>query len=413
MKKILFLTISFITICFFVVAQKTKRVLFLGNSYTYYSNLPQMVAQMATSTNDTLIFDSNTPGGYTLQEHSADTASINRIKKGNWDFVSLQEQSQRPALPINEVQINTFKYARVLDSLINVFNPCSETIFYMTWGRKFGDGDYCASVPLMCTYEGMDSLLRLRYTAMAENNNAIISPVSVVWKYIRKNYPSIELYDADNSHPSLAGTYLAACCFYTAIFRKNPLLISFNNAVPQLDAVKIKEAVKKILYDSLLTWKIGEFDTKANFSFIKSTENTLVFKNLTKNSSNFKWAFGDGITSTETNPTYTYATGGNYVVKLIATNCGLVDTLSLPISVSTTLPNTIKIYPNPVYNKLVISNSQVQKIEVVNAEGKLIVLGYKSVGQTTVVDFLNLSTGLYFVTVTVNGQTVTRKIIKR
>jgi Secretion system C-terminal sorting domain/PKD domain len=413
MNKIILLVVAIVFFNTQVFSQKLKRVLFIGNSYTYYSNLPKMVADMATSTNDTLIYDSNTPGGYTLQEHSTDTASINRIKKGKWDFVSLQEQSQRPALPISEVQLNTFKYARILDSIINVFNPCSETIFYMTWGRKFGDADYCASVPLMCTYQGMDSLLRLRYTTMAESNKAIISPVSVVWKYMRENYPSIELYDADNSHPSLSGTYLAACCFYTAIFRKNPLLITYTNAVPLADALKIKQAVKKIMFDSLLAWKIGEFDVNANFSFTKTGTNIFQFKNVSKNAIDFKWIFGDGSTSTEGSPNHTYTTGGNYTVKLIASNCSFADTFSLSFSATTALPSFIKMYPNPVFNKLIVNTSLVQKIEMVNAAGKTIIPVYKTDGQNTFIDFATLSTGIYFVTITANGQSVTQKILKR
>jgi hypothetical protein len=40
-----------------------KKVLFLGNSYTAVNNLPQMVADVASSAGDNLWFDSNTPGG--------------------------------------------------------------------------------------------------------------------------------------------------------------------------------------------------------------------------------------------------------------------------------------------------------------------------------------------------------------
>lgn len=72
----------------------------------------------------------------------------------------------------------------------------------------------------MCTYAGMDSLLHLRYMMMAEDNHAVVSPVGAVWNYIRANFPLIELYSPDESHPSVAGSYAAACCFYTSIFRK-------------------------------------------------------------------------------------------------------------------------------------------------------------------------------------------------
>ncbi len=114
----------------------TKRVLFLGNSYTQVNNLPQMVADAAISAGDTLLFDSNTPGGYTLQGHSTNAISLAKIAAGNWDYVVLQEQSQLPSFPIDQVETEVFPYAHLLDSIINAENPCGETVFYMTWGRK-------------------------------------------------------------------------------------------------------------------------------------------------------------------------------------------------------------------------------------------------------------------------------------
>jgi hypothetical protein len=40
---------------------------------------------------------------------------------------------------------------------------------------------------------------------MAETNDAIVAPVGAVWNYIRQNHPEIELYNPDESHPSLIG----------------------------------------------------------------------------------------------------------------------------------------------------------------------------------------------------------------
>jgi hypothetical protein len=245
-----------------------KRALFLGNSYTYANNLPQMIKDAALSTGDTLIFDSSTAGGYTFQNHFNDAGSRAKIVAGNWDYVVLQEQSQLPSFPNNSVNRNVFPYARKLDSLINVHNPCGETVFYMTWGRKTGDASNCAFWPPVCTYAGMDSLISLRYRTMAANNDAILSPVGAVWKYIRQHHPLIELYIPDESHPSVAGTYAAACSFYTTFFRKNPTAISFNTTLTAAEAATIRAATKLVVYDSLLKWHIGEYDLSAHFNYL-------------------------------------------------------------------------------------------------------------------------------------------------
>src|SRR4051812_45886499 len=76
---------------------QTFHVLFIGNSYTYVNNLPQIVADVASSMGDSLIYDSYAIGGYTLEQHFADSNCTNKIKAGGWDYVILQEQSQLPA----------------------------------------------------------------------------------------------------------------------------------------------------------------------------------------------------------------------------------------------------------------------------------------------------------------------------
>lgn len=298
---------------------QTKRVLYLGNSYTYANNMPQIVADIASSMNDTLLFDSNTPGGYTLQGHSTNAVSLEKISKGTWDFVVLQEQSQRPALSLNQVVANVFPYAKTLDSFIHEYNLCCETMFFMTWGRKNGDSYYCPEWPPVCTYEGMDSLLRLRYMMMADSNNAVVSPVGAVWRHIRECYPEIELYTSDESHPSPAGSYAAACCFYTAIFQEDPTLISYNFTLNDLEANKIKNATKLVVYDSLLNWHIGEYQLHADFDYEKIEGNTYQFYNLSQNADSFLWMFDEETDTTE-NPIYTFETPEIHNILLTAYN---------------------------------------------------------------------------------------------
>ncbi len=242
--------------------KKTKRVLFLGNSFTYVNDLPGMIAEIAKSTGDSLSYDSNLPGGHSIGNHSLNTVSIGKIMLGNWDFVVLQGQSYELATETPEVY--PFPYARKLDSLINVYNDCAETVFYMTWGLKNGDPSSCATVPFLCTYEKMDSIIHSNYRRMTDSNDAIVSAVGAVWRSIRKTNPLIELYQSDESHPSLAGTYAAACCFYASLYRKNPALITYNPGIPPADAAIIRNAAKLVVYDSLLHWHIGAYDHIVN-----------------------------------------------------------------------------------------------------------------------------------------------------
>jgi hypothetical protein len=409
MKYTITIFLLYISLTLFGQSQ-TKRVLFLGNSYTQVNNLPQMVADIALSTGDTVFFDSNTPGGYTLQGHATNATSLSKIAKGTWDFVVLQEQSQYPSFPLSQVEAEVFPFATKLDSLIIAANPCTETMFYMTWGRKNGDASNCATWPPVCTYAGMDSLLNLRYRMMADSNKALVSPVGVVWKYIRQQFPQIELYQSDESHPSEAGTYAAACCFYTTLFRKDPVNITFNGALSASDAANIRTAVKLIVYDSLLQWHIGEYDPKANFSYKDSSQQYILFTNTSSNATKFYWNFGDGDTSNVKHPTHNYKQSGKYQVMLISYNCNSVDTLIKSISIGASgiykLYNKIdfSISPNPSTTSLYINiySGNNYSYKILNLLGQEIHSG-KLNETPNLISISSLSEGTYIFQLTEKG----------
>ena len=317
------ITIVNLLISSFLFGQgQTKRALFLGNSYTYVNNLPQLIADVAVSMGDILIYGSHTIGGYTLEQHFADSNSTNKIKAGGWDYVILQDQSEAPAL-----EDYSGAGASYLCSLIEEYAPCARAMFYMTWGRKNGDTLYCPTWPPVCTYAGMDSLLHLRYMEMASINHAEVSPVGAVWKYIRQNYPSINLYEPDESHPSVSGTYVAACCFYTSLFKKDPTLISYNYVLSSTDATIIKNAAKHIVFDSLSNWFFENDLPTADFKYtIGPGINEVDFANESMNAEKYLWNFGDGYTSTDKNPIHHYLSDGAYIVKLTASSCDLSQT---------------------------------------------------------------------------------------
>lgn len=366
------------------VEAKTVRALFLGNSYTDYNNLPELVRQMALSTGDTLIFSKNTPGGYRFQQHSTNPTSLALIAEGNWDFVVLQEQSQLPSFPEGQVASQVYPYARALDSLVKHHNPCATTMFYMTWGRKYGDTDNCPYMDYLCTYEGMDSALQLRYTIMAENNEAAISPVAKVWRSIRTAYPSLELYTSDNSHPSNNGSYAAAASFYTMMFEKDPELITYNFSVTPANATIIRSIAKAIVFDSIDHWNrfVPSASLEPLFTHTFVTSSNVQFTNTTEGAVSYLWAFGDGSTSTEASPLHSYSAGGTYTVTLTVFDaCGKSATTTLDITISTTgndqnmtWSQHFNLYPNPTSDKVIISWSQIDvaAIKLINTLGVVI-----------------------------------------
>lgn len=405
-----------ISLCIFAHGQ-TKRVLFLGNSLTYVNDLPEIIYEIANSLGDTLDYDSYTPGGYTFQEHSTNNTSLNKIMEGNWDFVVLQG-SQLLSFPINQVEVEVFPYAHYLDSVINVYNTCGETMFYMTWGNKNGDASNCAIWPSVCTYEGMDDLIKERYRMMADSYKAVISPVGAVWRYIREHYPSIELYVEDEIHPSKAGSYAAACCFYTAIFRNDPSLIPYDYTLSPEVAGQIKTAVKRVMYDSLLSWHIGEYDLHSDFSYSQLSGYTIQFTSQSQNEIGQIWDFG-ALIDTTANPSFTFPGSGTYPVRLTSFN--LCDTIvsNQEISVSNILtsiegidiPSKPIIYPNPAIDKVIINLKSTIGVSI-NIYGlfggKIITIDDLS---SIEIDISSLKNGLYFIEILNGKETVTKKLV--
>ena len=198
--------------------QDSLRLLFIGNSYTYYNDLPQMVYEIAKTQKKKLAVRSITKGGERLRGHLKNEKVRKALTDEHWDFVVLQEQSSDPARQSETVIANVYPAARELDSLIHVGSPEAKTIFYMTWGHKYGSTHKIENYPLVYTYEGMQERIKTTYLEMTYRNNATCAPVGMAWQRVREERADYQLYNQDLSHPSPLGTYLAANVIYTTLF---------------------------------------------------------------------------------------------------------------------------------------------------------------------------------------------------
>ncbi|MGY8987675.1 MAG: PKD domain-containing protein [Flavobacteriales bacterium] len=344
MKRIFFVVV-FIPI--FVFSQQTKDILFVGNSYIYVNDLPNMVKQIAISFGDTLNYESSTPGGASFGMHATNTTTISKINQQVWDYVVLQAQSQEPSLSTNYVNTNVYPAVQSLIDIIENNSTCIEPMFFMTWGRKYGDASNCAPWPPVCTYLGMQQQLRLRYLDFSFTHDASCSPVGMAWKESISQDSTLNLYSPDNSHPSVYGSYLAACTFYASIFKNSPIGTSYvPNGLDTVTASFLQDIASNTVLDSLSTWNIFN----ADFSF-NVTNDVATFNNLSSNFESVLWDFGDGQISTDENPLHIYAASGNYTVTLTTyTNLNCKEetitytvNINIPTSVEVINPNRILI----------------------------------------------------------------------
>ena len=313
------------------------RALFIGNSYTASHNMTTMVTQAASSAGFNIVTSQHTPGGATLNMHTQNPNTYSLMSAQNWDFVVFQAQSQEPAFPYSQVSVQTLPYAAQLVDSVRSIVPCAQPTFFRTWGRKNGDIWNCASYPPICTYEGMDSLLHLRYRMMADSNDAFLSPVGSVWRYIRNTDTTIELYSSDGSHPSLAGSYVAACTFFTMFTRHDPTNITYNASLNANVAQTIRQATKAVVYDSLAVWNVGAFDVQAHIQY-SMAHDTLDYSSTSINADSIYIEFGDGNGSSNATGQHVYGQQGQFNVELRAYRCNDVD--SVDFDVQATLSNS-------------------------------------------------------------------------
>lgn len=218
--------------------QKTEaplRVLFLGNSYTYYNSLPDMVSALAASTPGRKIeAKSVTRGGATLADLWSLTNALETLRSGTWDVVILQDQS---TLGMNFVDGRWYvnepaglnRWARYWNAEIQRKN--AKVVFYLTWGRK--------------AHPEFQTHLNYAYSEVARELNGGLAPVGLAWKRIRETTSQIELFDADGTHPSPAGTYLNACVFLETLVGR-----TCEGATRKVPAITLDEVTQKTLSDA-------------------------------------------------------------------------------------------------------------------------------------------------------------------
>jgi hypothetical protein len=193
-------------------AASTLRVLFIGNSYTFVNDLPGTLhaLALAAGSDPAIEVSSVTVGGYTLQQHWDGPDARPAIARGGLTHVVLQDQSVEPASDPTAFAAS----ARLFTDAIAAAH--ATPVLYETWARKAGDAIY-ASPWAGDTPDKMQDLLLAAYGAAVTEGSAELAPVGEAFRETWTLHPGIDLYQSDGSHPTPAGTYLAACVFYDVL----------------------------------------------------------------------------------------------------------------------------------------------------------------------------------------------------
>ena len=226
--------------------KKQYSILFIGNSMTYYHDMPTAVFEkMAASAGFDVTVRSVTAGGRFLWEHlslddepaRAAKAALAADKAGVYDFVVLQE-----GMPDLYTRTENFYEAvRILTGKIRDLG--AKPALYARMGNKRGNPELDDPA---CTYEHVyQTIVKAHEIISQELDIPVAWAVRAAYEMNEEPLP-FDLYDPDRSHPSYAGSYVAALCVFTALFGADPTMITYDGELPPDQAALCREAVKKV-----------------------------------------------------------------------------------------------------------------------------------------------------------------------
>jgi len=208
------------------------RVLFVGNSFTFYNSMPALVHRLAEADEGAppLFAVEYTAPNWNLHKASRNDGLTDVLSEARWDYVVLQDNSQFLALGPEWRRREVYPFARELEREVSVAG--SHTVLFMTWGYKNGDprnfpGD---------TFDAMQARLREGYGDLGAQLFAPVAPVGLAWEEALRREPGLDLWGRDGRHPNSSGSYLAACVFYAMLANRDPTGSAFTGGLDTSEA---------------------------------------------------------------------------------------------------------------------------------------------------------------------------------
>lgn len=238
LKLILFL-LSFSS----VVPQflEAKKILFIGNSYT--SQCSDTITELFKNESPDWKLTFHTKGGKDLAYHLAEPATEKLIGSQKWDFVILQEQSQKSGLGGKSSQ----GFHNAVASFSKIIRDTGSTpCLYLTWGRKAGDKKNPKIYP---DYQAMQKKISTAYFKAGKNNQARILPVGLAYSKVKQQDQALfeSLYKKDGSHPSAIGAYVVSSVFWGGLTGQDPTTIKWRGAIEKPKALMLRQAAQSAL----------------------------------------------------------------------------------------------------------------------------------------------------------------------
>jgi hypothetical protein len=180
---------------------KALRVLFVGNSLTFMTDIPGRFAKLAKAMGKEAVVDSAAFPAYSLEDHWSDGRAAAAIRKGRWDVVILQQGTSAHA----EGREQLLQYSKRFASLIR--EAGAKPAIYMAWPLSDRPRDFPGAIEA--------------HRAAAQAIDALLIPVGEAWFRALSQDRKVKLY-SDAIHPSSLGSDLIVLTIYLSLFPAGP-----------------------------------------------------------------------------------------------------------------------------------------------------------------------------------------------
>ena len=220
-----------------------KNILFVGNSYLYYNDslhnhVKRMAVERFPSYEEKFIYKSSTIGGARSWHHNFEhlLESKNIGVDEPFNLLILQGGSAEPFSETSRLRFQ--KTVKEVNKIAKKHG--TKLVLYMTH----------AYVPPDKRYEdNMINKISSLYVNAGKANNVEVIPVGIGFENAYKENPNIQLHNIDGTHPSLLGTYLAACIVYGVLYDDSPIGINYNYHGKVSDQERI--FIQKIAHETI------------------------------------------------------------------------------------------------------------------------------------------------------------------
>ncbi len=188
-------------------ANRKINILFIGNSLTYYNGMPQIFKRIAKSKDKNVYVEALTKSKYILPWFYTEGEYLSKFNSRKWDYIVLQDGAHRPIDSLEAF----YDDIRIFDKEIKKINATTVLFIHNRVDVPNGKVDSELQKPVTDAY-----------TTVGRELGSIVVPAGSAWVDFSEKHPDVKLYNRDNIHPTLAGSYIDACAFYSVFFNESP-----------------------------------------------------------------------------------------------------------------------------------------------------------------------------------------------